>query len=164
MARRKQDDPVNNHEEAKRLFIEEGLSVSDIAVKINVSVQTVYKYKSSDMENGEDWDRQKKVWSMSPTEISNLYAYSLKRLLIKVDSDPKMLLNPATADAITKNIKNLQRIDPRHQYIGAIIDLIKAADQYLGEKDEKLQETMRRHWEPIKDRMVEALNKGRLFS
>jgi uncharacterized protein YjcR len=104
MARRKQDDPVNNHEEAKRLFIEEGLSVSDIAVKINVSVQTVYKYKSSDMENGEDWDRQKKVWSMSPTEISNLYAYSLKRLLIKVDSDPKMLLNPATADAIISSV------------------------------------------------------------
>lgn len=164
MARRKQDDLVDNHKEARCFYIEEGLSVSDIATKLNVTVQTVYKYKSSDLENGEDWDHQRKVWSMSPSEIANIYAYSLKRLLVQVDTDPKMLLNPAVADAITKNIKNLQRIDPRHQYIGAIIDLIKVADQYLGEKDVKLQDTMRRHWDPIKDRMVEALNKERLFS
>ena len=131
---------------------------------LGVSAQTVYRYKSSDMVKGDDWERQRNVWNMSPSEISNIYAYALKRLLVKVDADPDLLLNAATADAITKNIKNLQRIDPRHQYIGAVIDLVKAADQFLGERDEKLQGTMRLHWDAIKDRMVEALNKERLFS
>jgi predicted DNA-binding protein YlxM (UPF0122 family) len=163
MARKKQDNQINNHQEAKRLYVEEGITILDIATKLNLSVQAIYKYRSSDFEAGDDWDRQRKIWVMSPSEISSLYAYSLKRLLVTVDSDPRMLMKPAIADAITKNIKNLQRIDPRHQYMGAIIDLIKAADQYLGDYDEKLQDTMRKHWDKIKNRMVEALNKEHIF-
>ncbi|OHD27473.1 MAG: hypothetical protein A2Y38_09200 [Spirochaetes bacterium GWB1_59_5] len=164
MGRKKQDDGSDNHAEARRLYIEDGLGIQALAERLGVSAQTVYRYKSSDMVKGDDWERQRNVWNMSPSEISNIYAYALKRLLVKVDADPDLLLNAATADAITKNIKNLQRIDPRHQYIGAVIDLVKAADQFLGERDEKLQGTMRLHWDAIKDRMVEALNKERLFS
>jgi len=163
MTRKKQDNQIDNHKEAKRLYIEDGLSIGDIATKLGLTIQTVYKYKSSDLEANEDWERQRKVWAMSPSEISNLYAYSLKRLLLQVDTDPKMLLNPAIADAITKNIKNLQRIDPRHQYMGAIIDLVRAADQYLGETDGRLQEAMRKHWDIIKDHMVESLSKEHIF-
>jgi len=163
MARKKKDDSPDNHGEARRLFVEEGKAVQEIAEALGVTPQTVYRYKADDAADSEDWDRLRKVWAMSPSEISNLYAYALKRLLMKVDADPQLLLNPATADAITKNIKNLQRIDPRHQYIGAVIDLVKAADQYLGEQDTKLQTTMRGHWDAIKNRMVEALNKERLF-
>jgi predicted DNA-binding protein YlxM (UPF0122 family) len=165
MSRKKQQPDANdNHAEARRLFIEDGLAVQDIADRLAISSQSVYRYKAADADKGDDWDRQRSVWHMSPSEISNIYAYALKRLLLKVDADPDLLLNAATADAITKNIKNLQRIDPRHQYIGAIIDLIKAADQYLGDRDQKLQTAMRLHWDAVKDRMVEALNKERLFS
>ncbi|HWR12476.1 MAG TPA: DUF1804 family protein [Rectinemataceae bacterium] len=162
MARQK-GDSSSNHNEAARLYIEEGLSVGEIAEKLKVSVQTVYKYKADDAANKSDWDRQRKVWAMSPSEISNLYAFSLRRLLVEIDSDPRQLLNPAVSDAVTKSIKNLQRINPRHQYLGVIIDLIKATDQYLGEVDSKLQESMRKHWDPIKNRLVEALGKESIF-
>lgn len=154
---------MTSREEAQRLYVEENKTVQEIAQLLNCATGTVYRYKASDEEEGQKWDELKNLYNLTPSALCAMYSQALKKTLLEVNKNPDLILQPGSADAITKNIKNLQRLNPGNQYLGVVIDFIKNANDYLGEKDPSLQKKMKEHWNNIKERLADSLNKDRVF-
>ena len=94
---------------------------------------------------------------------SDLYSITLKKVLLEVNKDRSLLLQPGTADAITKSISNLKKLNPKSQMIGIIIDFIKVSDEYLGTQNQDLQKKLRNHWDAIKNLLVEKSQNQGIF-
>jgi len=147
----------DKREEAERLYVRQGMSCPAIAEQLEVNAGTVYRWKEDAAEKGEalDWDVQRRIYNMSPRELMAIYAESVKAWIVKLKAHPEMLSDPKIADAISKHISALQKIDPRSQYLGVAIDLIKTANAWLAEHEPELKTEMEPHW----DQIYEALNK-----
>ena len=145
-----------NRDDAARLYVRENKPIPEIAVMLAVSPKTVYRWRNDDARKGDrhDWDRQRQLWHMSPRELIGLYIESVKELVLDLYGEPQKLADSKTADAITKHIANINRIDPAAQYLGIAIDLMRQIDLYLSETDTDLQAKLSRHWEAIKKRLV----------
>lgn len=150
--------------EAVRLYVRENLSIAEISRRIETADKTIYRWKRDDAAKGDrhNWDLQRDLWHMSPRELIGLYVESVKELVLTLHQDPERLADSRTADAITKHIANINRIDPSNQYLGIALDLMRRIDSYLQEVDPELQARMARHWEPIKTRLVEYSQERRL--
>jgi transposase-like protein len=148
---------TDKREEAERLYVRQGMSCPAIAEQLEVNSGTVYRWKEDAAEKGEalDWDAQRRIYSMSPRELLAIYAESVKAWILELKKNPKLLADPKIADAISKHISAMQKIDPRSQYLGVAIDLIKTANIWLAEHEPELKTKMESHW----DQIYEALNK-----
>lgn len=70
--------------EAERLYIEEQMTIEEIALKLNISIRTINYWKK---DNG--WNEKKKSFIKSKQE-SNLRTYFFaKRMLAKITEDMK---------------------------------------------------------------------------
>jgi len=49
------------------------------------------------------------------------------------------MANPQVADTIAKHISTLKKLEPRFNYLGAILDVIQITDEYLGKHDPPLR-------------------------
>ena len=59
---------LDKREKARKFYVNDGYSVGDIATALNVKRQTVYYYKSSDLEKGIDWDELKYIETLNPKD------------------------------------------------------------------------------------------------
>jgi hypothetical protein len=75
--------------------------------------------------------------------------------MLQLKEHPELYADSKAADALIKHISALQKIDPRSQYLGVAIDLIKITNEWLAENEPELKTKMEPHW----DRIYEALNK-----
>jgi transposase-like protein len=146
---------ADRREEAECLYVAKGMSCPAIASELEVDKGTVYRWKTDAAEKGGalDWDAQRRVYNMSPGELIAIYAEALKAWVVKIKASPELLSDPKIADAISKHISVMQKIDARGQYLGVAVDLIKVSDAWLAEHEPGLKEKMG----PLWDQIYEAL-------
>jgi hypothetical protein len=142
---------TDKREEAERLFVRQSMTCPAIAEQLQVDQGTVYRWKAEAAEKGEalDWDVQRRIYNMSPRELTAIYAESVKAWMIKIKANPELLSDSKIADAISKHISVMQKIDIRGQYLGVAIDLIKVINVWLTEHEPELKTKMEPHWDQI---------------
>jgi hypothetical protein len=142
---------ADKREEAERLYVRQSMSCPAIAEQLEVDPGTVYRWKADAAGKGEalDWDVQRRVYLMSPRELFAIYAESVKGWMLKIKENPELLSDSKIADAISKHISVMQKIDTRGQYLGVAIDLIKVINVWLAEHEPDLKEKMESHWDEI---------------
>jgi transposase-like protein len=155
----------DKREDAERLYVRQSLSCPAIAAELGVNEGTVYRWKAEAAEKGEalDWDVRRRIYNMSPRELTAIYAETLKSWLIKIKANPELLSDPKIADAISKHISVMQKIDTRSQYLGVITDLIKVTNSWLAENQPELKAKLDPYWDAIYQELVAYSTKRGLF-
>jgi len=149
------NDDVKN--KAEKLYVEDALSVIEIADHLRIPAQTIYRWITEAKDKGEgfDWNKQRKNFALSPQALVDIYAQGFKRWILKIQKDIDIMANPQVADAISKHISTLKKLDPRFNYLGAILDIIQISDDYLKENDPPLRTRMEKHWPAIQTKIKE---------
>jgi transposase-like protein len=155
----------DKREEAERLYVRQGMACSAIAKQLEVDQGTVYRWKAEAAEKGEalDWDVQRRIYNMSPKELTAIYAESVKAWMIKIKANPELLSDSKIADAISKHISVMQKIDTRGQYLGVAIDLIKVINVWLAEHNPDLKGKMEPYWDAIYEALKDYTTKKGMF-
>ena len=153
---------MENYDKARELYIKNN-SITKIAKRLKVSVQTIYSWRKKDADTDKDWERAKRRYYMSPSELSTIFMESVKDMVLQVSEDPLKLADPKYADAITKCIASVKKIDPMYNYMGAALDLMRVIDQYLKKTDPSLAKEMKNHWPTIKEELESFISKEGLF-
>ncbi len=155
----------DKRDEAERLYVRSSMTCPAIAAELGVNESTVYRWKGESAERGEalDWDVQRRIYNMSPREMVGMYAESVKAWLVQIKSNPELLSDPKIADAISKHISVMQKIDVRSQYLGVAIDLIKVANSYLAENQPGLKARMEPYWDAIYNELVNYSTRKGMF-
>ncbi|HOV15391.1 MAG TPA: DUF1804 family protein [Spirochaetota bacterium] len=101
-----------NKSRAMQLYLD-GFTVEEIAKKMEVSDTTVYRWKREDGENEmTDWDAIAEIIDMPLPVLAKVYAYSIKKCIFDMKKNTDELKDSKAADAITKHIAILKKIDP----------------------------------------------------
>jgi transposase len=156
---------TDKREEAERLYVRQSMSCPAIAAELGVNEGTVYRWKAESAEKGEaqDWDVQRRIYNMSPRELTAIYAESVKAWLVKIKANPELLSDSKIADAIAKHISVMQKIDTRSQYLGVTIDLIKVINGWLAENHADLKAKLDPYWDAIYQELVNYSTRRGLF-
>ena len=97
---------------AMQLYLD-GFSIEEIAKKLGTSDSTVYRWKREDSENEmTDWDAIAEIIDMPLPALAKVYAYSIKKCIFDMKKNTDELKDSKAADAITKHIAILKKIDP----------------------------------------------------
>ena len=155
----------DKREEAERLYVKQPLSCPAIAAELGVNEGTVYRWKAEAAEKGDasDWDVRRRIYNMSPKELTAIYAETLKSFLLKIKANPELLFDPKIADAIAKHISVMQKIDTRSQYLGAITDLIRVTNAWLAENQQELKAKLDPYWDAIYQELVNYATRKGMF-
>jgi hypothetical protein len=78
-----------------------------------------------------------------------LFVEPLKLQLIEIQQNPSRLMDPKAADALSKSVSILEKMDPRDHYRGVILDLIRFINRWLAENQPEAKVIMEKHWEAI---------------
>ncbi|MEM9423261.1 MAG: DUF1804 family protein [Spirochaetota bacterium] len=143
--------------QARSLYVKDGLSVAEIAVVLEVSPSSVYLWRRQDSSSNLDWDKARSAYNLSPREMIGQYANQVRELMLDLAENPEKMAQAATADALTKHIANLRKLNPKHLYKGALADLVKGTDKYLATHDNDLRGKMARHWPGIRKQITDLL-------
>jgi predicted DNA-binding protein YlxM (UPF0122 family) len=149
--------------EAESLYVRKSLSCPSIAETLGVDAGTVYRWKAEASEQGEgsDWDTQRRIYNLSPRELVAIYSETVKSWLIKLKANPDLLSDGKIADALSKHISALRKIDTRGQYMGAITDLIRVTNAWLAEHEPELKARLEPYWDSIFEELkAYSTNKG----
>jgi len=155
----------DKRDEAERLYVRQSMTCSAIAEQLGVDAGTVYRWKADAAEKGEalNWDTQRRIYNMSPRELTAIYAESVKAWMLKIKANPEVLSDSKVADAISKHISVMQKIDTRGQYLGVAIDLIKVINVWLTEHEPDLKEKMEPHWDQIYEALKQYTTSKGIF-
>ena len=155
----------DKREEAERLYVRQSAACPAIAEQLGVDAGTVYRWKAEAAEKGEalDWDVQRRIYNMSPRELMAIYAESVKAWILKLKANPELLSDPKIADAISKHISVMQKLDTRGQYIGVAIDLVKVINVWLAEHEPDLKTKLDPHWDRIYEALKQYTTKKDIF-
>jgi hypothetical protein len=82
-----------------------------------------------------DW----RTYNMSPKAMFAIYAEAVKKWIVELQQNPALLSDGKIADAIAKHVSVLQKLDTRSQYMGAALDLIEVANQWLTKNQPELK-------------------------
>lgn len=139
--------------QARELYIK-GYTLKEIAEKVGVSVRTIQSYKKD--ANGE-WDKAQEVYNLSPRGIAEMYLEGFRAAMLEATEKPEIMLDPAKADALSKNYATLKKIAPGSLAFGYILDFAKTTIEYLKANAPELEKQLRPHWEPIKQKIKNQL-------
>jgi transposase len=152
-------------EEAERLYVRRAMTCPQIAAELGVNDGTVYRWKAEAAAQGEtaDWEGRRRAYNLSPGELTSIYSESLKAWVVQIRENPEMLSDPKIADAIAKHVSVLDKLNDRSNYPGAILDLIKTANQWLAENQPELKAKMEPYWDSIYQELAKSSAKKGLF-
>jgi hypothetical protein len=147
--------------EAELLYIRQSMSCPKIAEKLKVDKGTVYRWKADAETKGEsfDWEVQRRIYNLSPLELTAIYADALKTYLTRMKTDPGLISDPKVADAISKHVNSMERIGDRRKYLGVANDLIRIINMWLTENQPELKEKLDPYWESIHEELVSYYEK-----
>ena len=146
---------AKNH--ARELYIKDRLGPAEIAAALGVSASSVYGWRRADARTAQDWDKARAAWHLSPREMIGGYAQQVREFMLDLTENPEKMASSKTADALAKHIANLQKLNPKHLYMGALLDLINETDKYLAEHDNALRERINQHWPGIRRELTQLL-------
>ena len=148
---------AENKAKARELFIKNSLDVAAIAATMGVSASSVYGWRRTDADTPLDWDRSRAIYNLSPRDLVANYAQQVRELALSLAQEPQKMADPKIADALTKHVSNLQKLNPKNQYMGVFLDIIEQIDSYLATHDSKLRERINRHWPGIREHVRQLL-------
>jgi hypothetical protein len=152
-------------EEAENLYVLQDMTCPQIAAELGVNNGTVYRWKAEAAVQGEttDWEARRRAYNLSPSELVLIYSESLKPLILKFKKNPELLFDPKNADSIAKHVSVLDKLNNLSNYPGAILDLIRTANQWLAENQPELKVKMEPCWESIYQQLAKIGAKKGLF-
>ncbi|MDR1175341.1 MAG: DUF1804 family protein [Treponema sp.] len=145
-------------EQAENLYVRQSMTCPQIAAELGVNDGTVYRWKADAAAQGEttDWEALRRAYNLSSRELLSIYSEGLKILILNFKKNPEMLLDPKNADSIVKHVSVLDKLNKLSNYPGAILDLIKAANQWLAENQPELKTNMEPYWDNIYQELVKS--------
>jgi transposase-like protein len=151
--------------DAEKLYIHKSMACPDIARELGVDEGTVYRWRAEAAERGGkfDWDRKRRLCNTSTQELMGVLSEALTDWILKVDEGSESLSDPRVADALSKNISSLRKIDNRKQYLGAVADLIKVANGWLAENQPELKKKLEPCWDGIYQELVNYSTRKGMF-
>jgi transposase-like protein len=142
-------------EKAKKLYIRENKEVQQISQLLNISEGTIYRWKKEDKEDNKDWDDRRNIWNFSPVELEKVYLESVKELVLKCKDNPDLMLDSKVADAMSKHISNLKKMNPAKLSLGVGLEVLKIIDEYFQKQNEKkLRAEFARHFEGLRNELI----------
>jgi len=118
--------------DARRLYCEELLSIQEIATRLNVPENTVYRWKTEDAARGSDWDQDRETMRMT-----SLSAYK-QAIRIAVDKLTAMAtsgqIDFKDADGLTKIIKAAKSLYRDVDSLGNILLAMNEFADFLAER------------------------------
>lgn len=136
-------------EEAEQLFVEKGLSLTEIARILPVSVQTLVKWKKA-----KGWDKKRARFLAQPVTITDklreLLELRLNRMFEKMDRGEEV--TDAEIDGITKLISSIKKVEREVDLTATAPMLMKEFSMYLIEKSKEDE-----RYKELKDEFVEIL-------
>jgi hypothetical protein len=140
--------------EAERLYTCRSMTCPGIARELGVNEGTVYRWRKAAAKKGEndDWDIKRR--SLSPVELVITFTRALMAGIATINKNPDLIFDSKKADALTKNLNVLQKIDIRGQYLHVMIDLVNVTNLFLAKNDPDLKRKMERHWDGIHEEMI----------
>jgi DNA-binding transcriptional regulator LsrR (DeoR family) len=151
--------------EAERLYVEESLTVTDIAAKLDVNEGTVYRWKQEAADKGEntDWDELRRTYNMSPRQLVAIYSKALRQWVVSLQKTPELLADGKIADAMAKHVSVLQKLDTRGQYLGVVTDFIKVENQWLEKNHPEIKKELDPLWDALYQEFVNYSTSKGLF-
>jgi transposase-like protein len=151
--------------EAKNLYVLKAKACTAIAEELGVDAGTVYRWKAEAKEKGEaqDWDYQRQLHTISPGVLSAKFRKALSIVVLQIEEEPALLLNPKLSDSLSKIVKEMEKIDARTQYLCAVTDLIKVANRWLAEHEPDLKTKLDPCWDGIFQEMSDYSTRKGLF-
>ena len=143
--------------QARELYIKDRLAPAEIAATLGVSPSSVYGWRRADASTAYNWDKSRAAWHLSPREMIGGYAQQVREFMLDLTENSEKMASSKTADALAKHIANLQKLNPKHLYMGALLDLISETDKYLAEHEDALRERINRHWPGIRRELTQLL-------
>jgi transposase-like protein len=145
---------TEKREEAERLYTCRSMPCHVIARELGVNEGTVYRWRKDAAKKGEyeDWDVKRR--SLSPVELIITLTQALMLGIAEIRKNPELIFDPKKADALTKNLAVLQKIDIRGQYLHVMLDLVKVINTFLAENDPDLKRSLEPYWDRIHEEMI----------
>ncbi|MBN2544573.1 MAG: DUF1804 family protein [Spirochaetes bacterium] len=141
--------------EAKRLYIRENKDIKEIAKIIHAAEATIYRWKKEDKDNNEDWDENRDTYNLSPEEIEKIYLESVKEMIVDIKKDPSLMRDSKVADAMSKHIANLKKLNPKQLYLGVGLEVLKVIAEYFKKNnEEKLHQEFIHHFDGIRNEII----------
>ena len=123
--------------DARRLYCEEIMSIGEIAKRLMVPENTVYRWKSEDAERGNNWDSER--------ETLRLTSFSAYKQAVKIAVDRLTAMatsrefNFKDADGLTKIIKAAKSL---YRDVDSLGNIILAMNEFTGFLAERSPETL----------------------
>jgi transposase-like protein len=156
---------AEKRQQAEELYAQTSMTCGEIAERLGVNAGTVYKWKSDAAGKGEDWEAKRRLFNLSPMELTATLAQAVKTGILELKKNPDLILDAKKADAMSKFANVLQRLDPRAQYPGAVLDLIRIANRWLAEHKPDLYKQLEPCWDEIYSDLAKyATEKGLMIA
>lgn len=154
---------TDKRNEAERLYTCRSMTCHAIAEELGVNEGTVYRWRKEAAKRGEETDWDVKRQSLSPIELIITFTQALMVGVAEIKKNPQLIFDSKTADALTKNLAVLQKIDIRGQYLHVMLDLVKVINTYLAENDPDLKRALEPYWDGIHEEMIKYAERGAVF-
>jgi transposase-like protein len=126
--------------DARRLYTEELLPIAEIAKRLKVPENTVYRWKIEDSERGQDWDKDR--------ETMRLTSFSAYKQAIKIAVDRLTAMATSgeidfkDADGLTKIIKAAKSLYRDVDSLGNILLAMNEFTDFLAERSPETLEVL----------------------
>jgi transposase len=152
-------------EKAELLYVKRFMSCPAIADELGTDLGTVYRWKAeaAKRDGTLDWDAKRRAYQVSPDELKMIFAESMKEAILSARENPALLMDSKKADALAKNVKVLQSIDVRGQYLSVALDLVKVINVWLAENEPELKTKLEPHWDQIYEALKEYSTEKKVF-
>jgi hypothetical protein len=152
-------------EKAEILYVKRIMSCPSIAEELGVDAGTVYRWKAeAEKKDGTlDWDAKRRAYQVTPDELKTIFSEAMKEAILNASKNPDVLMDSKKADALAKNLRVLQSIDVRGQYMSVALDLVKVINNWLAEHEPLLKTKMEPHWDMIYDALKEYSTSRRVL-
>ena len=126
--------------DARRLYLEELLPIAEIAKRLQVPENTVYRWKTEDAAKGKDWDADREALRMTPLsalkQAMKLAFDELERMVASGKIDVR------NADALTKIIKSIKSLNADVDILGNTVRVMNELSDFLAERTPETLETL----------------------
>jgi len=122
--------------DAKKLYIEELREMAEISKRITVPVKTLYRWKSEDLEKGDDWDKEREkihtTSNFSVNKFSRVLLDRLAKMLDEIAAGAK--IDPSAVYAMRQLILSVNSFKKKEDKLGDVLLMVKELVDFITER------------------------------